>query len=69
MIPWDSILFLTGKITYGGRVTDDLDLRLLMTILRKFYNINIIKDKFKICNIDAYRFPKSFDYTSFQTYI
>lgn len=24
-IPWDSILFLTGVITYGGRVTDDLD--------------------------------------------
>lgn len=24
-IPWDSITFLTGYITYGGRITDDLD--------------------------------------------
>ena len=26
-IPWDSIIFLTGFITYGGRITDDLDRR------------------------------------------
>lgn len=24
-VPWDSILFLTGTITFGGRVTDSLD--------------------------------------------
>ncbi len=36
-VPWDSILFLTGTITYGGRVTDNLDQRLLITTLRKFY--------------------------------
>ena len=24
-IPWDSLVFLTGTITYGGRVSDDLD--------------------------------------------
>ncbi len=26
-IPWDSIIFLTGYITYGGRITDNLDRR------------------------------------------
>lgn len=68
-IPWESIIFLTGQITYGGRVTDDLDLRLLMTILRKFYSINIVKEKFKLCSIDQYRFPKNFDYQSLSSYI
>lgn len=24
-IPWDSLVFLTGTITYGGRVSDELD--------------------------------------------
>jgi dynein heavy chain len=36
-VPWDSILFLSGTITYGGRVTDNLDQRLLITTLKKFY--------------------------------
>lgn len=36
-IPWDSLLFVSGHINYGGRVTDDWDRRCLLTILSKFY--------------------------------
>lgn len=36
-IPWDSLLFVSGHINYGGRVTDDWDRRCLITILRNFY--------------------------------
>jgi dynein heavy chain len=32
-IPWDAMKFMTGQINYGGRVTDDFDRQLLMTIL------------------------------------
>lgn len=35
-IPWDAMLFVTGNINYGGRVTDEWDRRCLMTILKKF---------------------------------
>ena len=45
-IPWDALLFVTGDINYGGRVTDDLDRRLLLAILKKYYNPEIIEDKY-----------------------
>lgn len=64
LIPWDSLLFLTGVITYGGRVTDDLDQRLLITTLKKFYNSKILSDKFRFCSLDNYKFPKNSDIVS-----
>lgn len=42
-IPWDSLLFISGHINYGGRVTDDWDRRCLITILKNFYSTGILK--------------------------
>ncbi len=41
-VPFEALQFVTGEINYGGRVTDDWDRRCLLTILRKFYNPNIL---------------------------
>lgn len=42
IIPWDSLLFVTGHINYGGRVTDDWDRRCIITILKKFYTPDVL---------------------------
>lgn len=40
--PWDAMLYMTGHINYGGRVSDDWDRVCLLSILKKYYNQEIL---------------------------
>lgn len=53
-IPWEALLYVTGQIHYGGRVTDDWDRRCLMCVLGKYYTEQILED--------GYLFDETGDY-------
>ena len=49
---------MVGSITYGGRVTDDIDKKLLITTLNKFFTSQILDDRYKFCDFEEYKIPK-----------
>lgn len=56
-VPWDAMLFVTGNINYGGRVTDDWDRRCLMTILKKFISNDVLEPNYLFCESNIYKIP------------
>jgi dynein heavy chain len=44
VIPFKVLNYLGAEINYGGRVTDDKDVRLIKSILKKYINEGIIQE-------------------------
>ena len=49
-IPWDALIYITGEITYGGRVTDAWDQRCLRTVLKTFFQPKTLAEDYKFSN-------------------
>lgn len=67
-IPWDALEYLTGEITYGGRVTDYWDLRCLKTILKIFFAPHTLQEGYTYSESGIYYCPwfeKLQDYRDF----
>ncbi|KAM4697749.1 dynein axonemal heavy chain 3 [Rhinophrynus dorsalis] len=68
-VPFEALTYLTGECNYGGRVTDDKDRRLLLSILSIFYSKDIQQDKYSLSPGDTYYVPSYGTYQSCIDYI
>ncbi|XP_069503771.1 dynein axonemal heavy chain 3 [Ambystoma mexicanum] len=68
-VPLEALTYLTGECNYGGRVTDDKDRRLLLSLLSVFYSKDIELDKYKLSSGDIYYVPLHGPYQSYIDYI
>lgn len=63
------MLYVTGHINYGGRVTDDWDRRCLISLLKKYYNPDILEDDFKFSESGIYYAPPNGSIDMYKEYI
>mmetsp|Transcript_9792 Transcript_9792/g.9576 ORF Transcript_9792/g.9576 Transcript_9792/m.9576 type:complete len:228 (+) Transcript_9792:263-946(+) len=55
--PYIALNYLIAEVNYGGRVTDDKDIRLIKALLKKYFCSEIINDNYKLSKLDAYYAP------------
>lgn len=69
-LPLEALTYLTGQCNYGGRVTDDKDRRLLMSLLGLFYVPEVVSEEaYKFSPSGAYVAPPEGTYQSYVDYI
>ena len=68
-VPYKVILELSGQIHYGGRVTDDWDRRLIMTILAGFVNSDVMSDSYDFSPSGKYSSIKAIDQPTYIKYV
>lgn len=57
VIPFQALIYLTGECYYGGKVTDEWDRRVLIELLKTFYNEIVVYEDYKFCKIEQYHIP------------
>ncbi|XP_072807658.1 dynein axonemal heavy chain 6 isoform X2 [Vicugna pacos] len=68
-IPWDALTYITGEITYGGRVTDTWDQRCLRTVLKRFFSPETLQENYKYSESGIYFAPVADSLQEFKDYI
>ena len=68
-VPWETLNFLIAEINYGGRVTDDKDVRLIKDLLKKYFNENVLQEHYNFSNSGVYHTPKELELKSVKDYV
>ncbi len=69
LIPYKTLNYIGAEINYGGRVTDDKDSRLIITILRTYINDGVLLDGHKFSASGLYYSPVAGEKQEYIDYI
>jgi len=68
-VPFKALKYLTGECNFGGRVTDDKDRRLIMTLLNDYYVEDIFTESYKFSGIEQFYAPPTGDHQDYLDYV
>lgn len=68
-VPYKVLNYLGAEINYGGRVTDDKDVRLIKTILKKYITSDVFKSDYKFSKSGIYYSPNLTEMSDYVSYI
>ncbi|RLN83016.1 hypothetical protein BBO99_00002484 [Phytophthora kernoviae] len=68
-LPLRALNYCTGECNYGGRVTDDKDRRTLMSVLGRFYCVDVFNEGYSFDEHGVYALPPDGDYESYLKFI
>lgn len=68
-MPYKVLNYLGAEINYGGRVTDDKDVRLIKNIMKRYVTPEIFKEDYKLSASGIYFIPKVTELSQFVNYI
>merc|ERR1719235_297696 len=57
-VPWVTLNYIIAEVNYGGRVTDDKDVRLIAAILQRYFNENVLEDGYTFSALKEYYAPE-----------
>lgn len=69
IVPYVTLRFLISEINYGGRVTDDKDVRLITSLLSKYFTSQVMTDTYKFSPSGIYYAPQPGTIDEVRTYI
>ncbi|XP_039313454.1 dynein heavy chain 1, axonemal [Solenopsis invicta] len=69
-LPFKILIYTTGHINYGGRITDDWDRRCVLTLLEDYYNINVVSQGYQFDEQGIYyQLPAATSFNDYLEYI
>lgn len=68
-VPYQALNYLVAEVNYGGRVTDDKDVRLIKALLKKYFSPEIMNDSYKLSKLDHYYAPHEGPLDDIKSYI
>lgn len=68
-IPYTALNYVVAEVNYGGRVTDDKDVRMIKALLKRYFCPEIQNDAYKLSKLDFYYAPPEGSLNDVKNYI